>query len=252
MKLTWLDNNSWLIEIASKTILLDPWLTGDLVFGGQTWLFRGMKQTIFKIPSKIDLILLSQGLDDHSHVPTLKTLDRQIPVVASPNAVTVVEQLGYSQITPLSPNQEYCLDNAIQIQAFEGSQIGPTVTENAYVLKDLSNQQSLYYEPHGNHSPQLSKIAPIDVVITPVVDLTILKLAPILNGQEKTLKLCQSLRPQVILPTATAQDTKYDGALTTLLREKGTIDRFRQMLADHQLSAQLMWPQPYKPVELSL
>jgi L-ascorbate metabolism protein UlaG (beta-lactamase superfamily) len=251
MKLTWLDNNSWLIEIGSKTILLDPWITGDLVFGGQTWLFRGIKQTVFEIPAQIDLILLSQGLDDHSHVPTLQKLDRHIPVVASPNAAKVVEQLGYSQITPLNIGQSHCLDGEIEITAFAGSQIGPTLTENAYVLKDLSSQQSIYYEPHGNHAAELSKVAPIDVVITPVIDFTILKLAPILNGQEKTVKLCQCLQPQVVLPTARADDTKYEGALTMLLREEGTFDRFCQMLADHQLKTQLMRPHPYQSVELS-
>ncbi|MGK7944243.1 MAG: MBL fold metallo-hydrolase [Microcystaceae cyanobacterium] len=251
MKLTWLDNNSWLIEMGSKTILLDPWLIGDLVFGGQTWLFRGIKQTAFEIPSQIDLILLSQGLEDHSHIPTLEKLDHQIPVVASPSAAKVVEQLGYSQITPLDHGQSYCLDNEIEIKAFEGSQLGPTLTENAYVVKNLSDQHSIYYEPHGNHSAKLAQIAPIDVVITPVIDFKLLKFAPVLNGQKTTLKLCQSLRPQVVLPTARADDTKYEGALTMLLQEEGTFDSFRQMLADHQLSAQLMQPQPYKPIELS-
>jgi len=40
MYLTWLDSNSWLIELAGKRILLDPWLVGDLTFGNLTWLFR--------------------------------------------------------------------------------------------------------------------------------------------------------------------------------------------------------------------
>ncbi|MGL6282525.1 MAG: MBL fold metallo-hydrolase, partial [Microcoleaceae cyanobacterium] len=38
MYLTWLDSNSWLIEIADRKLLIDPWLVGPLVFGNFTWL----------------------------------------------------------------------------------------------------------------------------------------------------------------------------------------------------------------------
>ena len=36
MHLTWLDSNSWLIEMGGQRILLDPWLSGPLVFGNLT------------------------------------------------------------------------------------------------------------------------------------------------------------------------------------------------------------------------
>ncbi|MFM7716189.1 MAG: MBL fold metallo-hydrolase, partial [Microcystis sp.] len=77
MQLTWLDSNSWLIEIGGKRLLLDPWLVGSLTFGNLTWLFEGKKTANHAIPEHIDLILLSQGLEDHAHPPTLQVLDRQ-------------------------------------------------------------------------------------------------------------------------------------------------------------------------------
>ena len=49
------------------TILVDPWLEGDLVFAKQTWLYRGQKGAlkdikldIDAIGTKADVILLSQ------------------------------------------------------------------------------------------------------------------------------------------------------------------------------------------------
>lgn len=252
MKLTWLDNNSWLFDIADKTILLDPWLTDDLVFNNQKWLFRGIKQKSYALPPKIDLILLSQGLDDHSHIPTLKQLDHAIPVVASPNAAKVVQKLGYSEVNILNHGETYRFDSHFEITAFPGSLLGLNLIENAYVIKDLTTQHTLYYEPHGNHSPALQKIAPVDVILTPIVEFTLLKLAPVLKGQETTLQLCQWLQPQIILPTAGAQETTYEGVLTTVLREVGTIERFRKMLADHHLSTQIIQPQPGEPIELPL
>ncbi|MBE9018351.1 MBL fold metallo-hydrolase, partial [Chroococcidiopsidales cyanobacterium LEGE 13417] len=39
MKLTRIDLNSWLLEIAGLRVLIDPWLIDPLVFYGQPWLF---------------------------------------------------------------------------------------------------------------------------------------------------------------------------------------------------------------------
>ncbi|MBC6476050.1 MAG: MBL fold metallo-hydrolase [Hormoscilla sp. GM102CHS1] len=53
-----------LIELGDKRILLDPWLVGDLVFGNLTWFFKGSRPQPRPIPENIDLIILSQGLED--------------------------------------------------------------------------------------------------------------------------------------------------------------------------------------------
>ena len=251
MQLTWLDNNAWLIEIAGKRILLDPWLVGSLVFGNLEWLFKGIKQKKYDLTDPIDLILLSQGLEDHAHIPTLKELDHNIPVVASPNAAKVVKELGYTQIHCLDHGESYTLEEIVNIKAFPGSLIGPQLVENAYVITDLKEQQKLYYEPHGNHSPDLAQEAPIDVILTPVVGISILHLLPILQGQNTTLKLCQTLKPQLVLPTADAKETEYQGLLVSLLRQEGTIDKFRQQLQNNNLSTQVMTPSPGEKVNLS-
>ncbi|MDD1436553.1 MBL fold metallo-hydrolase, partial [Dolichospermum sp. ST_sed10] len=43
MNFTWLDSNSWLIEINEQRILIDPWLIGDLTFNNLEWLFKGSR-----------------------------------------------------------------------------------------------------------------------------------------------------------------------------------------------------------------
>ncbi|MEA5511853.1 MBL fold metallo-hydrolase [Crocosphaera sp. UHCC 0190] len=252
MQLTWLDNNSWLIEIAGKRILLDPWLVGSLVFGNLEWLFKGVKSKTYNFEQPIDLILLSQGLDDHAHIPTLKELDHNIPVVASPNGAKVAQELGYTQVTSLAHGESYSLDKQVKIKAFPGSPIGPQLVENAYVIIDLMTQHKLYYEPHGYHSSSLTEEAPIDVILTPVVGISILHLLPVLQGQNTTLKLCQTLKPQVILPTAEAKETEYQGILASILRQEGTIEGFRQQLNDHHLCTEVMTPKPGETVELVL
>jgi L-ascorbate metabolism protein UlaG (beta-lactamase superfamily) len=248
MQLTWLDSNSWLIEIAQQRILLDPWLVGSLVFGNLTWLFKGEKRTRRPIPENIDLILLSQGLEDHAHPPTLKELDRHLPVVGSMAAAKVCQELGYTKVTPLKHGESFTLERQVEIKAVPGSPIGPNSIENGYIIKDLTTGESIYYEPHGFHSPSLKQEASVDVIITPLIDIKIPLLGSVIKGQKSALQVCQWLKPQVILPTATGGDIDFQGILNSILRAEGTINDFRSLLANNNLTTQVIEPQPGKPV----
>ncbi|AMW30673.1 MBL fold metallo-hydrolase [Arthrospira platensis] len=244
MYLTWLDSNSWLVEMAGKSILIDPWLVGSLVFGNLPWLFKGEKQKTRPLPDRIDAILLSQGLEDHAHIPTLKILDKNIPVVASPNAAKVVRELGYTQIHSLHHRETFKLGSSLEIRAVPGSPIGPTLVENGYVISDTTTHHSLYYEPHGYHSPTLKELAPIDVVITPIMDLALPLIGPIIRGTKSALELTKMVQPQVILPTAAAGDVSYEGLLVAALKVVGNLEDFRSLIARHNLKTRVLNPQP--------
>ncbi|MGF1494639.1 MAG: MBL fold metallo-hydrolase [Microcoleaceae cyanobacterium] len=252
MHLTWLDSNSWLLEISERHILIDPWLVGPLVFGNLTWLFKGERTQPRSIPEKIDLILLSQGLEDHAHPQTLKQLDRSIPVVASPNAAKVVRELGYTQVRALEHDSTYFLDNQIEITAVPGSPIGPTLVENGYILRELGTGFKVYYEPHGFHSEIVKQSAPIDVVITPIVNLSLPLLGPIIKGTDAALQVVEWVKPQVILPTAAGGDIKFEGVLLNVLKAVGSVEDFRSLLARHNLSTHVLDPTPGERFEVPL
>lgn len=252
MYFTWLDSNSWLLEINGKSILIDPWLVGALTFGNMNWLFKGERRNPRPIPPKIDLILLSQGLEDHAHPETLKQLNKNIPVVGSPNAAKVAQGLGYTQVIALEHGKSYSLENQIEIKALPGSPIGPTLVENAYFLKDLKTGNTLYYEPHGYHAPELKQMAPIDVIITPLININLPLVGSIIRGQETALDLAKLVHPQVILPTAAAGDVVYEGLLVSLLKTSGNLEDFRSMLARENLSTRVLNPKPGERFEVSL
>ena len=252
MQLTYLDSNSWLIEIDGKRILLDPWLVGELTFGNMTWLFRGKKNNPQPIPENIDLILLSQGLEDHAHPPTLKQLDRTIPVVASLNAAKVVKEFGYANITTLEHGENFALDGKVEIKAVPGSPIGPTLVENGYIIKGLESGKNIYYEPHGYHSETLKDVEPIDVVITPIISLKLPLLGAIIKGQKTALEVCQWLKPQIILPTAAGGDIDFEGFIISLLKAEGTVEDFNNLLQQKHLSTKAIEPQSGETIELSL
>lgn len=228
--LTWFDGNSWLIEMAGNRILLDPWLVGELVFGGAPWFFRGTHPSTWPIPPEIDLILLSQGLPDHAHPPTLEQLDKNIPVVGSPNAAKVAQQLGFNTVNSLAPGETFCWKQRLEIRAFPGSPIGPTMVENAFVLKDLQTQGSLYYEPHGFHSEAVKAIAPVDMIITPLVDIALPIVGSFIRGGERAVELAQWLQPQLMLPSAAGGEVQYTGVLNAVLSLKGTVETFREQV----------------------
>ncbi|GFZ99255.1 MBL fold metallo-hydrolase [Okeania sp. KiyG1] len=252
MHLTWLDSNSWLIEIGGKQLLLDPWLVGPLVFGNLPWLFKGERRTPRAIPENIDLIVLSQGLEDHAHPQTLKQLDKNIPVVASPTAAKVAQELGYSQIVTLAHGETYSFDNSIEIRAVPGSLVGPTLVENGYIFKDLKTDNTMYYEPHGNHSEKIKEFAPIDVVITPIINLNLPLVGPIIKGNESALQVAQWLKPQVMLPTAAGGDIDFQGLLISLLKAEGSVEETQLQLTKNNLATKVIEAQPGERFEVQL
>lgn len=248
MQLTWLDSNSWLIEISDQKILLDPWLEGELTFGNTPWLFRGKKTKQKTIPNTIHGILLSQGLEDHTHPPTLKKLSRSTLVMGSPNAIKTVKNLGYEKTVTLNHGDKYILNNQVEIITVPGSMVGFNLVENGYILKNLSTGESLYYEPHGYHSPELKNYGSIDTIIAPVINLTLPLIGPVIKGQKTALEVCQWLNPKTILPTAGGGDIDFQGLLMTILKEQGTIEDLQQLLLENNLSTKVLQVIPGQPV----
>ncbi|HEY9621188.1 MAG TPA: MBL fold metallo-hydrolase, partial [Crinalium sp.] len=162
------------------------------------------------------------------------------------------QELGFSNITPLAHGETFTLADRVQIQAMPGSPIGPLLTENGYWLKELSTGQTLYYEPHGYHSPTVKDLAPVDVVITPIMDLRIPLLGPVIQGYKTALQVAEWLQPQVMLPTAAGGDVVFAGVLNSVLQAKGSADELRAALHENHLSTQVLEAKPGDRIELTL
>jgi L-ascorbate metabolism protein UlaG (beta-lactamase superfamily) len=251
MQLTWLDSNSWLIELGGKRILLDPWLVGPLMFGDAAWFFKAERRIQREIPTNIDLILLSQGLPDHAHPPTLEALSRDIPVIGSPSAAQVVKAMGYSNVTALAHGAQTSLGN-LHLEAVPGSPTGPKTLENGYILKDLQTNHSLYYEPHGYHAPLLQTKSPVDVVITPTVNLTLPLLGAVIKGQESAVTVAQWLKPQYLINTAAGGDLVASGFLLKFLKLEGTAEALQTNLTAHNLTTEVLDLVPWQTYTIAL
>ncbi len=250
MQFTYYGANSWLLEFESLRILIDPWLVETLTFSGQSWLFEGSHTSRIAIPDNIDLILLSQGLDDHAHRPTLAKLAKDIPVVASRTAAAIAQDLGYLNITPLKPGETHEISKKLQIIATKGAPV-PQV-ENGYLIRGLSSGKSLYYEPHGYSDAALKDYSPIDVVVTPIVDLGLPVVGAIIRGNERTTQLLQDVQARYILPTAAGGEIAYSGILDKLLKAKGDAAEFRNLLQTQNLTTELLEPIDQVPLAIAI
>ena len=105
MEATYFGANGWLLEWSGLRVLVDPWFRGPLVFPPGPWFFQGELSQALDLPGELDLLLLTQGLDDHAHPETLELLPRSLPVVGSLSAAKKVQQLGFTQVTGLCPGE---------------------------------------------------------------------------------------------------------------------------------------------------
>ncbi|KGF71920.1 hypothetical protein DO97_14255 [Neosynechococcus sphagnicola sy1] len=253
MHLTRIDLNSWIVQMAGQTVLIDPWLVDPLVFYGWPWLFTASHITppVFTPETlpPIDLILISQGLDDHCHRPTLRALDHDLPVVGSPTAAKVVQRLGYPQVTPLLPWQTH-RQGQLAMTAVPGA-ILQGQRENGYMLQDLSTGTTLYYEPHL-FDPTLGieqHFSQIEGAIAPVVGQIFPGLGTVIMGPEQAITLVTTLKPKFFVPTSVG-NIQTRGLLTTLIQSVGSVAEFRQRLIDSGATTQLLTPEPGETLDL--
>jgi len=262
MNVTWFDANSWLIESGGWRVLIDPWLVGDLVFGKVSWLVKGVRPQPIEIPENVDLILLSQGLADHAHPETLAALSKSIPVVASPDAAKVAEQAGYDSVRvaahgdAITKSKEGCAP--LEIKALQGAIVGATKRENGYVLSFGSGAADaeavkMYYEPHGYPDiERLKAVGPVDVVITPLADITLVKVAPVVRGGDVAMQIAKLLKPQVMLPTAEEGRVHYEGVIAGALQTEGGAEEMRSRIQKAGFNTRIVQPTSGETVALDL
>ncbi|KAL0327035.1 UNVERIFIED_CONTAM: hypothetical protein Sangu_1781500 [Sesamum angustifolium] len=228
-KLTYLEGNSWLWEVGGVRILVDPILVGNLDFG-IPWLYDAAKKFLknFKLDDlpEIDCLLITQSLDDHCHLNTLKPLSQRLPnlrVITTPNAKALLDPL-FSNVTYLEPGQgsEIQLSNgsSVKIQATAGPVLGPPWQrpENGYLVTSPEGQLRLYYEPHCVYNENFLEKKQADIVITPVIK-QLLPNFTLVSGQEDAVRLSKLLQAKFIVPLKNG-DLDSKGLLSSLIESQ--------------------------------
>ncbi len=209
---TYLGSNGWLIKFKKTNLIIDPWLKGDLIFPPGEWFFKGSLEEEILIDKEIDIILLTQGLPDHCHIPTLEMFRKDIPIICPNSAVKTLEEIGFSSIKVLKPTEKTKQFNLI-FEATAGAPV-PQI-ENGYIVKD-DQDNGFYIEPHGYLDENINK-QNLDAVITPTKNLELPLLGSFVKGADVIPKLINKFNPKFILSSTIGGDAKYSGFLNNII-----------------------------------
>ena len=209
---TYLGSNGWLIKFKKTNLIIDPWLTGDLIFPPGEWFFKGTLENEISIDKDIDIILLTQGLPDHCHIPTLSRFRKEIPIICPKSANGILEKLGFSTIIIIKPKEKQTLKN-LTFEATAGAPV-PQI-ENGYIVKD-GEGHGFYIEPHGYLDANIEK-QKLDAVITPTKNLELPIVGPFVKGADVIPKLINTFNPKFILSSTVGGEARYSGLLNKFI-----------------------------------
>ncbi len=210
-KATYLGSNGWIIEFKNSRIVIDPWLIGDLIFPPGGWFFKGTLKDEIPTPEDIDLILLTQGLPDHCHIPSLKKFPKKTNIICSKSAYKILDGLNFKSINIMQPGENLKF-NEIEIQATSGAAV-PQI-ENGYILETTDG--SFYIEPHGFLDNTI-KPRKLDAVITPTKNLELPIVGPFVKGADVIPNLIKLFNPSYILSSTTGGDAIFSGILNSFI-----------------------------------
>jgi hypothetical protein len=242
---TYLGANGWLLEIAGLRLLVDPWFSGPLRFGVGDWLLKGELASPQPVPERLDLLLLSQGLPDHTHPPSLALLPPDLAVVASPAAARRARQLGFQQVTALRPGERH-RHGDLELLATAGAAVPQQ--ENGWLLDHPAG--SLYLEPHGFPGADLPN-RPLTAVITPVLDVGLPLAGAFVRGRSALPELLHRFQPSTVLASTTGGDVRFSGVLASWLQVQGSPEEAAALVAAQASGCQFIDPQPGRPYALS-
>ena len=230
-KATYLGSNGWLIKFDKTNLIIDPWLTGDLVFPPGEWFFKGSLNKEILIEEEINMILITQGLPDHCHIPSLKKFNKNVDIVCPNSAKEILEKEGFTSIKVLKPSEKI-IHKELEIEACAGAPV-PQI-ENGYIVKD-DNGRGFYIEPHGYLDENL-KSQKIDAVITPIIDLELPIVGSFVKGAEVLPKLIDTFNPKYILSSTSGGDATYTGLLNKFI----SIQEYKEKLNCNLVSLKTM------------
>ncbi|KAL9182686.1 hypothetical protein ACHAXT_013338 [Thalassiosira profunda] len=252
---THLEGNGQLWQAANGntkvSVVIDP-LASQLDFG-IPWGYRANKKSLSERQT-IDMIcdanpshcLLTMGLDDHTHLPTLEKVRERLPglnYVVAPTCEKKLLEFGLSadRITVLDHGETCQLTEGATVTATQGALVGPPwqKRENGYLL-DLNGGKnedglSIYYEPHGDVVLDNIQKLRANIMVSPVTKQSLPAQVPaegqytLVYGGERTLEIAESLGAEVIVPLGNGA-LDIEGPLAGLVSAEGDVSDFERLV----------------------
>jgi hypothetical protein len=245
LRATYLGANGWLLDFGDMRVLVDPWFTGPLTFGVGGWLLKGELRSPQPVPEGVDLLLLSQGLADHCHLPSLALLPKDLTVLASYSAAKRIRRLGFNRVIAMAPEERHP-EPPLTVRATAGAPV-PEL-ENGWLINHPAG--TVYLEPHGFPSADLPT-RPLTAVITPVLDVGLPLAGAFVRGRSALPELLRRFQPTTVLASTTGGDVRFSGVLSSVLRVEGSLAEAAAVVAAQANGCRFIDPQPGVPYTLN-
>lgn len=246
----------WQVKSGNRqvSLVVDP-LASQLDFG-IPWGYRANKVSLTESQT-IDLIcnahpshcLLTMGLDDHCHPPTIRKMMDKLPeleYIVAPSCETKLIGLGVKvdKITVLR-HGESCRVSDARVTATEGALVGPPwqKRENGFLLNFGKNELneyeglSIYYEPHGDVVLEKIKNLRADIMVSPVTKQALPAQVPskgqftLVYGAERTLEIADALQASVVIPLGNGV-LNTEGMLAALVAASGGVNDLERLIKE--------------------
>ena len=142
-------------------IMTDPWLSGPAFLG--SW-YQYPKNIVIPEEIVVDYILITHEHSDHFHIPTLKKINKSIPIIIPdfPNKriQNTLMELGFKNILISSFGKELSLKSDLKVTFFEPK----GVWNDSIILFQFGDFKWLNLNDAGINQILVEKVFPVDVV----------------------------------------------------------------------------------------
>lgn len=201
MQLTFLGHSTVRVELAGRVVLTDPLLTGGV--GPLRRVVPALDPASW---DGVDLVLLSHLHGDHLHLPSLRRLGRDVPIVVPRGGGAWLRSRGFSGVTELAPGASLT-DGGLTITGtparHSGHRWGPRSTHgpDAVAMGHLLTGDGVTVYAAGDTDvfDGMTSLGPLDVALLPVWGWGT-SLGPGHLDPAGAALACALLRPRVAVP----------------------------------------------------
>ncbi len=194
--LTWIGHATALVDVGGRRVLTDPLLRRRVAH------LRRRTGDAPAVPD-VDLVLLSHAHMDHLHVPSLRSLPPEVPVVAPRGTARLLRRAGRRRVVEVTAGDHVDVDGVslTVTPAAHPSGRGPHSRVDAdpvgYVI-DIDGHRT-YFAGDTDLFDEMSSLGPVDLALVPIwgwgPTIGVGHLDP-----ERAVEAAERIRPGLVVP----------------------------------------------------